>query len=93
MSTQPLSNDISHSNNSFKGGISSIVSGAITLLVVIYYWSFVGPFFAFGGLMVALLLSSILAIIGGILAVKRKEWALALIGAIASIGSFAGRRA
>jgi hypothetical protein len=47
-------------------------------------------FLAFGGLRVALLISSTLAVIGGILAIKRKEWLLSLVGVIASIFSVAG---
>ena len=75
------------------GGILSIVSAGITLLFVLIpfiithsdYLSGSTYFLAFHGLRIAWLISSILAILGGILAIRREEWRLALIGVIASI--------
>jgi hypothetical protein len=90
MVTQPFSNGIHQNNNPVTGGVLSIISGSITLLMVIFYWSFLGPIFAFGGMMVTSLFFSILAIFGGVLASKRKEWPLSLAGAVASMFSFVG---
>jgi hypothetical protein len=90
MVTQTNSATTSRRTYPGTGGLLSIISGGISLIVVIYYWSFKGPFLAFGGLMLLLLLSSILAIFGGILAIKRKEWGFSLFGAIASTISFVG---
>ena len=72
------------------GGILSIISAGITLLFVLWSIVITHTFFAFGGLMIALLLSSVIAIIGGLLAIRRKEWLLALLGVAASIISFTG---
>lgn len=47
-------------------------------------------FLSLFGLRIIWLISSVLAIIGGILAIKRKEWLLSLVGVIASIISFTG---
>ena len=49
-----------------------------------------GDNFILGSFTLILLVPSILAIIGGILALKRRYWPLSLIGAIAAIFSFAG---
>jgi hypothetical protein len=91
MVTQPFSNGIHQNNNPVTGGVLSIISGSITLLMVIFYWSFLrGPIFAYGGMMVTSFFFSILAIFGGVLASKRKEWTLSLAGAVASMFSFVG---
>ena len=76
--------------NAVTGGALSILSGVITLVIVAVFWVFVGPLSTFSGMLFAVSLSGILAIVGGIFAVKRKEWLLSLIGAIASIISIAG---
>ena len=92
MLTQTNPTAIARTTTPVIGGILSIVSASISLLFVVLF-SFISPgswFLAFGGLWIALLGAGILAIIGGILAIKRKEWLLSLIGVIASIFSFVG---
>jgi len=85
------------------GGALSIVSSIVTALVLIIPvtidhfrylsgelpFSPVGIFFvSFFGLRVVLLTASVLAFVGGVLAVNRRCWVLALAGAIASTFSF-----
>lgn len=72
------------------GGVLSIVSAGISLLIVLWSVALAHNFFVFGGLMILTLISSILALIGGIFAIKRRYWIVALLGAVASILSFAG---
>ena len=90
MVTQATPTAITRSTTPVIGGILSIVSAGISLLFVLWSIVVTHSFFAFGGLMIAMLLSGIIAIIGGLLAIKRKEWVLSFIGAIAAIVSFAG---
>ncbi len=81
------------------GGIMSITSAGLTILFVFVVFAVeyiryrlgehtVPPatyFLAFGGLRIVLLVASILAIVGGVLAIKREKWLLSLIGVTASI--------
>ena len=72
------------------GGVLSIVSAGISLLIVLWSVALAHNFFVFGGLMILMLISSILALIGGIFAIKRKHWTVSLLGAIASVIGFTG---
>ena len=91
---------ISWTSAPVTGGILSIVSASISILFVLvifvieYIRYYLGDlpfppgstyFFAFGGLRIVWLLASILAIIGGILAIRRRNWTLSLFGVAASI--------
>ena len=81
------------------GGIMSITSAGLTILFVFVVFAveyiryrlgehIVPPgtyFLAFGGLRIVLLVASILAIVVGVLAIKREKWLLSLIGFTASI--------
>lgn len=90
-------------STAFVGGVLSIVSAGISLLWIfgfliaeyIRYYS--GDlnfppgsayFLAFGGLRIIVLIASLLAITGGIYAIKRKHWWLALTGVAFSILCF-----
>ena len=90
-------------STAFIGGVLSIVSAGISLLWIfgvliseyIRYFSgdlpmFSGTtyFIAFGGIRIVSLIASILAIIGGIYAIKRKHWWIALVGAAFSLLCF-----
>jgi hypothetical protein len=81
-------------------GILSIVAAGISLLWIfvvfiieyIRYYSGDIPFapgstyfMAFGGLRITVLIASILAITGGVYAIKRKHWWIAMVGVAASI--------
>jgi len=87
------------------GGALSITSSIVNLLILIipvtidYFrylsgelpFSPVGTFFVgLMGLRAILLALSVIALVGGILAIERRWWAFALAGAIASIFSFSG---
>ena len=82
------------------GGALSIASASITILFVLivflieYIRYFSGEisfppgstyFLAFGGLRIFWLVAGMLAITGGISAIKRRNWKLSLFGVIASI--------
>jgi hypothetical protein len=82
------------------GGVMSITSASFTILFVFVVFAVeyirysmgeiaMPPgstyFLAFGGLRLIWLAASVLAIVGGVLAIKRKNWLLALTGTAASI--------
>jgi uncharacterized membrane protein HdeD (DUF308 family) len=62
-------------------GFNSEIAGAVSI----------GTYFrAFAGLRIIWLFTSILGIVGGIFAIRRKHWIVSLLGAVASIISFTG---
>ncbi|AKG54351.1 hypothetical protein DGWBC_1731 [Dehalogenimonas sp. WBC-2] len=78
------------------GGIISIGLGVTTLLfVLVPFLSNISDeppgfiyFRALGGIRAIWLIASIMAIIGGVLAIKRKAWRYAIIGVAGSIVSY-----
>ena len=73
------------------GGILSIVSGAVftvaCLLILRASWE-EAPTLALANALVLILIGGILPIVGGIFALKRKRWKLALAGSIGAIIGF-----
>ena len=73
------------------GGILSIVSGAswtaVVLLILRAEWGDI-PILGLSVALVFLLIGGILPIVGGIFALKRKRWRLALAGSIGAIIGF-----
>jgi hypothetical protein len=76
------------------GGILAIIAGAINVIfciVVVVFGKTIGAFFGFGVVWewntfaIPLIISGTIAIVGGIFALKRKIWWLALVGAICAI--------
>ena len=77
------------------GGVLSIVAGALALIgaLVLFFialgytfnYSEVSPIALVGFLAFWLVIAGAIAIIGGISAVRRRNWGLALTGAIASL--------
>ncbi|MFA5761521.1 MAG: hypothetical protein WCX07_00740 [Dehalococcoidales bacterium] len=93
----------SQHSTAITSGILSIISAGISILFVVgvfiieyirYYSGDISSppgstyFIAFGGLRIIALIASILAITGGIYAIKRKNWWIAFIGVAASILCF-----
>lgn len=71
-------------------GVCCIISGVVNLifgLMVLSVGSFYGGFFMewFAGFGVPFIVLGAIAIIGGIFALKRTRWVLALIGAICAL--------
>jgi len=75
-------------------GILSIISGAIGVtlcIVVVVLGSTIGAFFGFevvwgwSTFAIPLIISGIIAIVGGIYALRRKIWGLALVGSICAL--------
>jgi hypothetical protein len=92
MVTQANPTAITRTTTPVIGGILSIVAAGISLLLVVIN-SILSPsqwFLGLGGLWIAMLGAGILGLIGGILAIKRRQWILSLIGVAATIVSFAG---
>jgi len=92
MVTQANPTAITRTTTPVIGGVLSIVAAGISLLLVVIN-SILSPsnwFLVLGGLWIEILLASILGLIGGILAIKRRQWVLSLIGVVASIFTFAG---
>jgi predicted ferric reductase len=92
MVMQTNSKAIARTNSPVIGGTLSIISACISFLFVVLL-TIVLPYpyhHGRGVLMIAMLFASMLAVIGGVLAIKRKLWALSLIGVFASIFSVVG---
>jgi hypothetical protein len=80
-------------------GILSIIAGAISVIfciVVVVLGSTIGAFFGFevvwewSTFAIPLIILGIIAIVGGIYALRRKIWGLALVGAICALFGPAG---
>ena len=78
-------------NKPIVGGILSIVSGAIFtgsgIAILIAEWE-EAPLLAVVVAIIFMLIGGIMPIVGGISALKRKQWKLALAGSIGSIVGF-----
>jgi hypothetical protein len=81
------------------GGILAIIAGAISVIfciVVVVFGRIIGAFFGFevvwgwSTFAIPLIILGTIAIVGGIFALKRKIWWLALVGAICAIIGPAG---
>jgi hypothetical protein len=81
------------------GGILAIIAGAISVIfciVVVVFGRIIGAFFGFevvwgwSTFAIPLIILGTIAIAGGIFALKRKIWWLALVGAICAIIGPAG---
>jgi hypothetical protein len=76
------------------GGILAIIAGAINVtfcIVVVVFGRTIGAFFGFevvwewSTFAIPLIIAATIAIVGGIFALKRKTWWLALVGAISAL--------